>query len=321
MSYQKKKSIIYQVKERINAMDAMGESKYAAKMESLRSGSAPGGHIDYGDKIYSYRTKEAYLDRCCRFAKWARSEHSCQTLEEARKYADEYLTQRIDSGLSAFSVKLDRAALAKLYSQHAQDFRSLPVRHRANIKRGRTETRNSAEFAQNKHPELMDFVRATGLRRAELEKLRVGDIKDNGTTVTVDVFGGKGGKDRTVTADSNYYDMIRQIIDGAATDERICNLFDCDRNAPNKNEECEAGCEQKKQRHIPKRCPMHALRREYAQAMYARIARDVTTLPEKELYRCRADMHGEVYDRAALLAVSQQLGHSRINVIAEHYMR
>ena len=66
---------------------------------------------------------------------------------------------------------------------------------------------------------------------------------------------------------------------------------------------------------------MHALRREYAQAMYARIARDVTTLPEKELYRCRADMHGEVYDRAALLAVSQQLGHNRINVIAEHYMR
>ncbi len=167
----------------------------------------------------------------------------------------------------------------------------------------------------------MDFVRATGLRRAELEKLRVGDIKDNGQTVTVDVFGGKGGKDRTVTADSSYYDMIRQIIDGAATEERVCNLLDCDRNDLSKYGGCEAGDEQKKQHHIPKRCPMHALRRDFAQTMYARIARDVATLPEKELYRCRTDMRGYVYDRAALLAVSQQLGHNRVNIIAEHYMR
>ena len=131
MAYQKKKSIVYQVKERINSMDAMGQSKYAAKMDCLKNGSAPGGHIDYGNKIYSYRTKEAYLDRCCRFAKWARAKHGCQTLDEARSYADEYLTKRVDDGLSAFSVKLDRAALAKLYGQHAQDFRELPVRRRA----------------------------------------------------------------------------------------------------------------------------------------------------------------------------------------------
>ena len=127
--------------------------------------------------------------------------------------------------------------------------------------------------------------------------------------------------ERTVTADSSYYDIIRRIIDGAATDERICNLLDCDRNIQNMNEGCEAGREQKKQVHIPKRCPMHALRREFAQAMYARIARDVAGLPEKELYRCRADMRGCIYDREALLAVSQQLGHNRINVIAEYYMR
>ena len=115
--------------------------------------------------------------------------------------------------------------------------------------------------------------------------------------------------------------MIRQIIDGSEKDERICNLFDCDRNDLNKDEGCEAGREKEKQVHIPKRCPMHALRRDFAQTMYARIARDVTTLPSREVYRCRADMHGEVFDRAALLAVSQQLGHNRINVIAEHYMR
>ena len=51
-NYQKRKSIIFQVKERINAMDAMGQSKHAAKMEALHD-NANGGHIDYGEKIYS----------------------------------------------------------------------------------------------------------------------------------------------------------------------------------------------------------------------------------------------------------------------------
>ena len=304
MAYQKKKSIVYQVKERICAMDAMGESKYAAKMAALRSGEYPGGHIDYGDKIYSYRTKEAYLDRCCRFAKWARQTHGCQTLSDARSYADEYLTVRLDSGLSVFSIKLERAALAKLYSQHADDFRELPKRHRADIKRGRMVTKNSAEFATDRHPDLKDFTCATGLRRSELEKLRVRDIHDYGDTIQIDVLGGKGGKDRIVTADKDYFDRLRSMISGADSDMRVCNLLDggvVDREA-----------------HVPKRAPMHAWRRDFAQAMYARIARDTDTLPEKELYRCKADMRGCIYDREALKAVSEQLGHARINVVAEH---
>ena len=307
MSYQKKKSIVYQVKERLNAMDAMGQSKYAAKMAALRSGEAPGGHIDYGDKIYSYRTKEAYLDRCCRFAKWARQEYGCQTLDEARQHADDYLTHRLDENLSVFSVKLDRAALAKLYSQHADDFRELPKRHRADIKRGRTATKFSSEFASDRHQDLKDITCATGLRRSELEKLRVRDICDQGDTILIKVYGGKGGKDRIVLADSEYYDRIRSIISGAAPEERVCNLLD--------------GGNVTGEAHVPKRAPMHAWRREYAQAMYARIARDTDTLSEKELYRCKKDMYGCVYDREALKAVSEQLGHARINVIAEHYMR
>ena len=245
MAYLKKKSIVFQVKERFDGMDAMGQSKYAAKLDALHSGAASGGHIDYGNKVFSYRTKEAYLDRCCRFAKWARAEHDSQTLDDARQYADEYLMYRIDSGLSAFSVKLDRAAIAKMYGQHASDFCALPVRHRADIKRGRTETKNSAEFAVDRHPDLMAFVKATGLRRAELEKLRVRDIKDDGTTITIEVHGGKGGKDRTVTADCDYYEHIRNIVAGIAPDIRVCNLFD-------------SGRPDGKEAHIPKRAPMHA---------------------------------------------------------------
>ena len=66
---------------------------------------------------------------------------------------------------------------------------------------------------------------------------------------------------------------------------------------------------------------MHSYRRDFAQKMYTRIARDTSLLSERAIYRCRKDMYGCVFDRAALKAVSVQLGHSRVNVIAEHYMR
>ena len=61
MSYQKKKSIVYQVKERINSMDAMAQSKYAAKMDCLKNGSAPGGHIEYGDNETRKEVGEVHL--------------------------------------------------------------------------------------------------------------------------------------------------------------------------------------------------------------------------------------------------------------------
>jgi hypothetical protein len=41
---------------------------------------------------------------------------------------------------------------------------------------------------------------------------------------------------------------------------------------------------------------------------------------EKELYRCRKDKYGIVYDRKAMLIVSKALGHERIDVIAQSYL-
>lgn len=307
VAYQKAKSLIYQVKERLDSMDAMGQSKYKAKIEAICSGTASSGHIDYGNKIYSFKTKKAYLDHCCHFAKWVRETHGCKTLEDARRYADEYLSVRLSQGCTAPTLKLDRAALAKLYGEHAGDFRALPIRHRADIKRGRTMTQNRSEFHEERHLDLIDFARATGLRRVELEKLRVRDICDRGDLILIEVHRGKGGKDRTVTADSDFYDRIREIVHGANADTRVCNLFD--------------GGDGVGEAHIPRRAPMHSYRRDFAQKMYTRIARDTSLLSERAIYRCRKDMYGCVFDRAALKAVSVQLGHSRVNVIAEHYMR
>ena len=63
-----------------------------------------------------------------------------------------------------------------------------------------------------------------------------------------------------------------------------------------------------------------AIVREYAAARYAELARDPHTLPPNERYLCRGSRRGEVYDRAALAQVSQDLGHNRLEVVVTNYL-
>lgn len=101
-----RKSIIRQTVERLQDMAAYGDSKHADK---LANGGKPAV-----DKIYSYETMRNYLDAATQFADWARS-HGCRTLDEAQQHTGEYLQQRMDRGLSAWTVRRDAAALGKLY--------------------------------------------------------------------------------------------------------------------------------------------------------------------------------------------------------------
>ena len=66
---------------------------------------------------------------------------------------------------------------------------------------------------------------------------------------------------------------------------------------------------------------VHSWRADYATAIYNVHARDLSTLSRSEKYYCRGDLKGQVYDRAALLEASIALGHNRISVVAEHYLR
>ena len=52
--------------------------------------------------------------------------------------------------------------------------------------------------------------------------------------------------------------------------------------------------------------------------MYSNIARDVSNLTSKEIYKCREDMKGSCFDRTAMKKVSIALGHSRIDVVTNY---
>lgn len=58
----------------------------------------------------------------------------------------------------------------------------------------------------------------------------------------------------------------------------------------------------------------------YAQKMLKKYSRPIDTLSPSERYVMRRDHAGEILDRRAMYIVSKNLGHSRIDVIAQSYI-
>ena len=303
MGHKNKESIIRQVDTRLTAALAIGESRYQGK----RDGTAKG-------KIYSWGTINTYRAQCCRFAKWARSERGCRTLDEARAMAGEYLEREIARGLSPYTIRTEAAALAKLYGCTSDDFGvAMPRRARAGIVRSRGTAERDRGFSSSRNAALVDVAECTGLRRAELACLTGDKLISHGDgtySVLVD-RGTKGGRVRVAPV-VGPPDQVRRVVD----------LM-------------QAAGSGKLFRRIHSHADVHHMRAVYASRVYARalegksasIGRNAVRGPgagreghQSGVYCCRKDRRGVWLDREAMRITSEALGHSRINVIAEHYL-
>jgi hypothetical protein len=76
---------------------------------------------------------------------------------------------------------------------------------------------------------------------------------------------------------------------------------------------------------------VHSYRGDYATAIYKMYARPIDEIPydkvdsygrlyQSDVYICRGDRAGLKLDKKAMLKASQALGHSRICVVAGHYL-
>ena len=72
---------------------------------------------------------------------------------------------------------------------------------------------------------------------------------------------------------------------------------------------------------IHKAADIHSYRSDYCTKVYKLYARDLNFLSYKEKYYCKKDLAGTCYDREAMRKASESLGHSRVSVIAGHYLR
>lgn len=285
----KKKSIVRQAVERLLSMAAFGDSKHADK---IANGGKPAR-----DKINASKTMDNYIDVAGRFVRWARKIHGCRMLQDAQQFMPAYLSQRIEQGKSAWTVRLEASALAKMYGCGINDFGvALPQRQRQDVTQHRQD-KWIGHFDPDKNKELMAFGKATGLRRHEMAAVTPEDVWEDGEgQVIVHVVQGKGGKERFVETLNDTPLMLAR----KARNEGKKRIFDS----------------------IHKYAPVHEWRAEFARETYRRHARPLEEIPLKERYICRKDKVGEIYDKKAMAVSSQRLGHGigRLDVIALSYL-
>lgn len=278
----KPKSLSYQIKTRLRSMTRYGQSKHEAK-------SVEGQHPE---GIFSLETYSCYDRQLQLFAKWAKETHGARDLKDLMPLAEPYMQYRMSQNLSPYTLKLDKAAIQKLFCREGLRINAtLPARIRSGITKNRTKIK---DFNMKKHADLVLFGTSTGLRRSEMLDLQWKDIDPE--TLSVTVRKGKGGKFR--------------IVDRILYPDAFRARFEPSKHDP----------EQKIFGGVPCRFPEHRFRRQYAQTLYKQLARPVNQLPKNDRYICRRDKRGTVYDRAAMRIVSHELGHSRIDVIAISYL-
>ena len=329
------KDLHQQAYDRLNGMQAFGESK----KEAVANGTDRG-------KIFSFNTYQTYWKHTKYFLKYIKEVHpECTTLKSAKKYVNEWLQLRTDQGLSAWTIQTEAKALSNLYGIQPDDegYFKPPKRNREDIKRSRGDRVRDRHFSEENNDELVKFCKGTGLRRSELMELRGKDLVTRAQIEDeIARLNALPAGERSAAADKR----LEMLQDTRLFDEEY---FTHVRNGKGGRERLspiigrfagqiigrirETPAEEKVWQYVNTNADIHGYRAEYATAIYKTHARPIQDIPydrvhrgtgrryQSEVYTCRKDEAGKKLDKAAMLVCSKALGHNRISVVADNYIR
>jgi len=298
------------------------------------------------EKIFSFNTYKSYWKHTKYFIKYIKENHpECTTLKSAKKYVNEWLQTRVDQCLSAWTVQLEAKAMGKLYgiSPDDENYFKPPKRNREDIKRSRGDRVRDKHFSKTNNDELIKFCKGTGLRRAELGELRGKDLVTR-EQIEAEISQLESRPAAELTpADTKRLEMLQDtrlfegdyfthVRNGKGGRERMSPII-----GPNTEQIVEriksTPAEEKVWQHIHQSADIHGYRAEYATIIYRAKARAIEEIPydrvnrgtgrkyQSEVYTCRKDEAGRKLDKAAMLVCSKALGHNRIEVVANNYIR
>ena len=334
------KSLHQLVHERLQSMQAFGQSKRAA----VTAGEDKG-------KIFSFATYQTYKKHIGYYLRWLHREHpEVTTLKAARRYAREWLElradQRDDKGryLSSWTIQTEAAALNKLFQiDRADPDRFIPpVRRREDIMRSRMTTARDTHFSVTNNAELINFCCGTGCRRNALEKLEGRDLwTREQMEKELSVAEKRSPSDQNMANKKALVDALNTFPEETVFIHHRSDKGGRSRYAPivgPYKEQIIARMRDRKPHekvweHVHSAADVHGYRAEYAAQVYRKYARKYDDIPydrvypgsgiryKSEVYYCRKDERGRRLDKKAMQKASKALGHNRLCVIADHYLR
>ena len=345
MGYKNKKyqkDLTQQINDRLTTMLHAGEG--TSKKEAIADGTDR-------EKIFSYSTYESYFKHCKYFSRYVRKNHPEVTnLTQAKKYVNEWLQTRVDQTdkngkhLSAWTITLEREALGKLYGikPDDKDFFPAPQRHRADIVRSRGDAVRDRHFSEKNNDEFVKFCKGTGCRRNIMEKLEGRDL-----TSRADIdreIASLEAKTRTEAEEKHLNvlkDSVKQFPDQDYFLHHRKDKGGRERYSPiigdNKQQIVDrmkaTAPDEKVWQHVPGNADIHGYRGEYATSIYKMYARPIEEIPydrtnqgtgkkfQSGVYTCRKDESGKKLDKEAMMKASKALGHNRLEVVANNYIR
>lgn len=343
MGYKDKKyhkSLHQQAYDKLTSMQAFGESKKKA----IEDGTAK-------DKIFSFNTYQTYWKHTKYFIDYIKEKHpDCKTLKKAKPYVKEWLEERVNQvnskgeHLSAWTIQTEAKALGKLFGieQGDPEYFEPPIRRRADIKRSRLQCERDKDFSITNNDELIRFCRGVGARRSGLAELKGKDLVKY-DQIRREVIRLKGMKrplnekeeknlkicqDAMMFKETTHFVYLKE----KGGRERLSPIVGPD--AQHIIERFEStGREENVWSHIPSHADIHSYRSDYATTIYKLYARPIVDIPydkihkgigkkyQSQVYCCRKDEKGKKLDKAAMLLASKALGHNRIEIVANNYIR
>lgn len=343
-------SLKQQAYKKLQSMCVFGISKKEYKEQH------PEDPNPFEGKIFSYNAYNTYWKHIRYFINYVEDKNQqnvdnpnykkCTTLKSARKYIAEFLEQREVQGLSAWTVQTEAKAINKLYGITPKDFYyyTPPKRVREEIKRSRGPKANDAFFNEANNEELVNFVCGVGPRRAELYKIKPENLYTYKQLETL--LEKTKAKQSSVEDKKESKKKINAIKDALAFKDKDYFVYLKGKGGriryspiigPHKKDILDRFSQTTKGKrlweYVPKNADIHSYRAKYATSIYREYARDIEEIPfdkvnkgtnrqyQSEVYTCRKDESGKKLDKAAMKLCTKALGHNRIQIVAENYIR
>ena len=99
------------LEDKLNKIEVLAE-----KFAQTKTSGVKGWQPIIIDGIYSYATMRSYTKECVSFANWVRDNFAVKDIEVAKTHVDSYLKHRMSNNDSAWTLKLIRSALRKVYN-------------------------------------------------------------------------------------------------------------------------------------------------------------------------------------------------------------